>query len=310
MSSHLEAKLSQALSVRLNLQVSLTSLPIVEEWMDIHLTRWLESVPLPPELPMGHTAHFGVSIASDLSRLRWDAYGNPDGFIPKMSEYFDKCKMSKQDTQLLDAMGERLEPQLVGSWVAVSDGKVSTGWQFCDKHLFADITDLFGDHEARHKLVDWMTASDVTELRRFAQTIGENAASEIELAVPGVAVDDQLTRVASAFEILAGVPLAEPVRVAMSSAVATGFTVAVTMKQGVITRVSAVSPGLGNDILAQLCAETSVPFDSKLTKIVGALGADGADRVHYSQLPGMQAAQVDVLVVPSDTQSPPLREMN
>jgi hypothetical protein len=108
------AALQRALSIRLNLQISVSALPVVEEWMDIHLTRWMESVPLPPELPSGHSAHFTVRLASDLSRLTWGAYGNPAGFIPKMAKYFEASKISAEDIALIDQMGNGLEPELVG----------------------------------------------------------------------------------------------------------------------------------------------------------------------------------------------------
>jgi len=51
--SSLDLALQRALSVRLNLQISLSQLPIVEEWMDIHLDRWLEHLPMPPDMPDG-----------------------------------------------------------------------------------------------------------------------------------------------------------------------------------------------------------------------------------------------------------------
>src|SRR5215470_13190104 len=49
--SSLDLALQRALSVRLNLQISLSQLAIVEEWMDIHLDRWLEHLPMPPDMP-------------------------------------------------------------------------------------------------------------------------------------------------------------------------------------------------------------------------------------------------------------------
>ena len=45
MPNPLESALQRALSVRLNLQISLSQLPGIEEWMDIHLDRWLEHIP-------------------------------------------------------------------------------------------------------------------------------------------------------------------------------------------------------------------------------------------------------------------------
>ena len=49
--SSLDLALQRALSVRLNLQIGLSQLAIVEEWMDIHLDRWLEHLPMPPDMP-------------------------------------------------------------------------------------------------------------------------------------------------------------------------------------------------------------------------------------------------------------------
>src|SRR5262245_66332108 len=53
MASSLDNALQRALSIRLNLQISLSQMPIVEEWMDIHLDRWLEHNPMPPDMPDG-----------------------------------------------------------------------------------------------------------------------------------------------------------------------------------------------------------------------------------------------------------------
>ena len=55
MSHPLESALNRALSIRLNLQITLSNLPIVEEWMDIHLDRFLEHLPTPPEMPPGNS---------------------------------------------------------------------------------------------------------------------------------------------------------------------------------------------------------------------------------------------------------------
>lgn len=318
----LESKLSRALAIRIKLQVSLASMEIIEEWMDIHLTRWIESVPLPPELPMGHRAHFGVSLSTDLSRLRWEAYGNPAGFIPKMADYLQKCGMSGNDTQLLDTMGNDLEPELVGSWVGVIDKKIVTGWQFCDEYPFAAIESMFGDHEAKRTLMQWMSKNDITSFRRFSQSIGDEPFSEIELVVPGVALDDQLDRVGAAFDVLTRSPLPDSARTAMSNAVSPGFAISVRMRHGEITRVSAISPSFSNDVIAQLCADAGIVFHDKLGNVAGSLGADGADRIAFNRTLASDESSssdssgpsssddIDVYVIPSDSELGPPPEMN
>ena len=313
MSTSHHAALQRALSIRLNLQISLSALPIVEEWMDIHLTRWMESIPLPPEMPNGHSAHFTVRLASDLSRLTWGAYGNPAGFIPKLAKYMEVSKISQEDIALIDAMGNGLEPKLVGSWISVVDGAIATGWQFCDEHPFAEIEPLFADHEGKAQLMGWLARAHLEQFGRFVQTIGDKPSSTIEFPLQGVAIDDRLEEAAHAFSMMAGAPLPEAVRDAMSNAAAVDLAVAVQIQGGLVTAVSLSAPGLGNDVVARLCQDLGLGFDdNKHARLQGAFGANGADRVEYTRvLAGTpenagRGAQdlVDLVVLPSGNEPP------
>lgn len=304
-----ESVLERALTIRLNLQISLSALPIVEEWMDLPLTRWMESIPLPPELPTGHEAHFSVDVASDLSRLGWRAHGHPAGFVPKMADYLRTSGMSPQDTALLDAMGNTLEPRLVGSWVGVEAGQVITGWQFCDEQPFSAFEPFFGDHEAKAALMAWMADAGVERVTRFAQTVGKEAASRVELAVPGVAIDDQLDAVARAFAMLTGAPLPGHAVDAMSAAPAPGFAVRVGIHGGRIIEVAAVSPGLGDDMIAALCAGDGIALDDKQVKLQAAFGADGVERVVYTR-PAGGPPRVDLGILPTGAQRTRPLQMN
>ncbi len=73
MSHPLESALNRALSIRLNLQITLSNLPVGEEWMDIHLDRCLEHLPTPPEMPPGTMVSYLAMLGSDLRRLWWGA---------------------------------------------------------------------------------------------------------------------------------------------------------------------------------------------------------------------------------------------
>jgi hypothetical protein len=308
MSTSQHAALQRALSIRLNLQISLSALPIVEEWMDIHLTRWMESIPLPPEMPSGHNAHFTVRLASDLSRLTWGAYGNPAGFIPKLATYMEVSKMSKDDMALIDEMGNGLEPKLVGSWISVADGAVSTGWQFCDEHPFAKIEPLFAEHQGKAQLMAWLSRANLERFGRFAQTIGDKPSSTIEFPLQGVAIDDRLDAAEQAFSIMGGGPMPATVRDAMSNAAVVDLAVGVQIQAGLITAVSVSAPGLGNDVVAKLCRDVGVRFDDKHARLQGAFGADGADRVEYTRVlagAGQEARElVDLMVLPSGNEAP------
>ena len=109
MASTLDLALQRALAIRLNLQISLSSLAMVEEWMDIHLDRWLEHIPMPPEMPDGCGVNYSAMIGSDLRRIAWSAWGDPRGFVPRMADYFKLCNIAKSDIAILDQVGATLE---------------------------------------------------------------------------------------------------------------------------------------------------------------------------------------------------------
>jgi len=297
MSSAFEQALQRALAIRVNLQIGLSALPLVEEWMDIHLDRWLEHVPMPPEMPDGHQATYLAMLGSDLRRLWWGAWGNPRGFVPKMAEYFKLCNIAKSDAALLDQMGELLEPRLVGSWIGVWGGKVTTGWHFWDPQPWPKIESMFGTHEAKYQLKKWVEDHGVPRIERFTQGIGDAAFSELELAVPGETVAAQVDALSDAFVQLTGAPLAEPLAERFRAITSPQFALAVRIRGGAIARVGALAPGIAMADIAALCADAKVPVDPALAKLVGALG-DGVARVEYGR--AGDRAGVDVYLEPGE----------
>src|SRR5215212_1898536 len=183
--SSLDLALQRALAVRLNLQISLSQLSIIEEWMDIHLDRWLEHNPTPPDMPDGEGVSYLAMLGSDLRRIWWGAWGDPRGFVPRMADYFKLCNIAKSDAALLDQIGEQLEPKLVGSWIGVWGGKVITGWHFVDPQPWTKVEAMFGTHEAKYQLKKLVDDLGLERVERFTQSIGDNAYSEVELAMQG-----------------------------------------------------------------------------------------------------------------------------
>lgn len=295
--SSLDVALQRALSVRLNLQISLSQLPIVEEWMDIHLDRWLEHNPMPPDMPDGEGISFLAMIGSDLRRLWWGAWGDPRGFVPKMADYFKLCNIARSDAAVLDQIGEQLEPKLAGSWIGVWGGKVTTGWHFWDPHPWASVEGLFGTHEAKFQLKKWVEDHGVARVERFAQSIGDAAFSELELAMPGESVDEQVAALTSAFEHFTGAPLDAPLIARLRGVRAPQLALAVRIRGGKVVRVGGLAPGLALDEVEALCADAKVAFDPKLGKLAGALG-EGLYRVEYGR--AGERAGVDVYLEPSE----------
>jgi hypothetical protein len=295
--SSLDLALQRALSVRLNLQISLSQLPMVEEWMDIHLDRWLEHNPMPPDMPNGEGVSYLAMLGSDLRRVWWGAWGAPGGFVPKMADYFKLCNIAKSDAALLDQIGEELEPELVGSWIGVWGNKVTTGWHFLDPKPWSKVEKMFGTHEAKYQIKNLVEELKAERIERFTQAIGDNAYSELEVAVPGETVDEQVSILSSSFTRLTGAPLAEPLLERLRAITLPAFALAVRIRGGSIVRVGALVPGINLADITKLCAEAKVAVDPKLEKIVGALG-EGIARVEYGR--AGERAGIDVYLEPGD----------
>jgi hypothetical protein len=295
--SSLDLALQRALSVRLNLQISLSQVPMVEEWMDIHLDRWLEHNPMPTDMPDGEGVSYLAMIGSDLRRIWWGAWGHPRGFVPKMADYFKLCNIAKSDAAVLDQIGEHLEPQLVGSWIGVWGGKVTTGWHLWDPHPWAKVESMFGTHEAKYQIKKWVEDHQVERIERFTQSIGDTSYSELELAVPGATVDEQVAALSRAFVHFTGAPLEQALEDRFRAVTVAQFTLAVRIRGGQIVRVGALAPGIAMADIERTCADVKVGVDPKLPKLVGALG-EGIARVEYGR--AGERAGVDVYLEPGE----------
>ncbi|HSD89292.1 MAG TPA: hypothetical protein VLB44_17305 [Kofleriaceae bacterium] len=302
MANALENALQKALSVRLNLQISLSQVPMVEEWMDIHLDRWLEHNPTPPDMPDGEEVSYLAMLGSDLKRVWWGAWGDPRGFVPRMADYFKLCNIAKSDAQLLDAIGEQLEPKLVGSWIGVWGGKVTTGWHFWDPQPWSKVEAMFGTHEAKFKLKKFVESHGIERIERFTQSIGDSPFSEIELALPGDSVDAQVEALSQAFVDFTGAPLAVPILERLRLATVPQFGLSVRIRGGQVVRIGGLAPGFALDSIIKLCGDAKVGVDEKLPKIVGALG-EGITRVEYGR--AGERAGVDVYLEPGDAAPKP-----
>lgn len=296
--SSLESALQRALAVRLNLQISLSQLPIVEESMDIHLDRWLEHIPTPPDMPNGEGVSYLAMIGSDLRRLWWGAWGHPGGFVPKMADYFKLCNIAKADAQVLDQIGEQLEPKLVGSWIGVWGGKVTTGWHIWDQHPWSAIEGMFGTHEAKYQLKKFVEDNTLDHIDRFTQSIGDSPFSEIELAIPGETVEQQVAVLSNAFVHFTGAPLAATLLERLRAITAPQFSLALRVRGGKISRIGALAPGIALGDIERLCTDAQLTADPKLGKLIGALG-EGIARVEYGR--AGERAGIDVYVEPAET---------
>jgi hypothetical protein len=253
-------------------------------------------------MPNGEGVSFLAMLGSDLRRIWWGAWGDPRGFVPRMADYFKLCNIAKSDEHLLDQIGEALEPRLVGSWIGVWGGKVTTGWHFFDPQPWPKVEAMFGTHEAKYKIKKFVEDSQIARIERFTQSIGDSPYSELELAIPGDSVDDQVAALSRAFEDFTGSPLGPALIDRMRGVQVPQFGLALRIRGGQIVRVGALAPGMAMDSITQLCSDAQVGIDEKLAKLVGALG-EGIMRVEYGR--AGERAGVDVYLEPGEPAAKP-----
>ncbi len=298
MTSPLENELTRALSIRLNLQMTLSNLPIVEEWMDIHLDRWLEHIPTPPEMPPGHTVSFLAMLGSDLRRMWWGAWGDPSAMVPKLADYLKLCNMAKSDAAILDQMGQHLEPRLVGPWVGVWGGKVTTGWHFCDPLPWEKLEPLFGTHEAKFKIKKWVTDHGIERLDRFGQAIGDNAYSELEFGITGDTVDAQVDKLAAGFAHFSGGELPASVITLLRDASHPAFALSVRVRNGQVVRTAAIAPSIPVDEFKKLCGEMNTTVADRVENVINTLAREGPSRIEIGR--AGDRGGVDLYVEPTE----------
>jgi hypothetical protein len=163
---------------------------------------------------------------------------------------------------------------------------------------------MFGTHEAKYQLKGWVEANHVTRIERFTQAIGDSPYSELELAMPGESIDEQLASLSHAFVQFTGAPLAGPVVEQLRGAGVPGFALGVRIRGGKIVRVGALAPGIALGAIEALCRAAKVGSDDKLGKLVGALG-EGIARVEYGR--AGERAGVDVYLEPGEPAAKPAK---
>ncbi len=304
-----ESALQRALATRINLQIVISSIPSIDEEMDLPLSRWLDSVPLPPEMPEGEGTNLVVLLGSDLSRMSWSAYGPPAAFIPKMAQYFQKSGMTDADLDLINAMGDAMEPSLVGSWVGAVGGAITTGWQFREPMPVEVIAPFLGEGVLVTKLMSWTVKRDIVNYARFRRSVGEEARSLLELELPEGTAAEKLALVAEGFADLAGVELPAA---ALDVLARDGddISVALEFDGDRVTGASVFAPGPALDQVSEMCSHMGVAYSDKIGQLARMLGADGTRRIEVRVSADGGQPEVNLELVPGELQGPPAPPAN
>ncbi len=264
--------LSTALAAKLAMQMSVSSLPVIEEWMDTPLTRWLDSVPLPMEMPGGESPPMVVSLGSDARLVRWSSGGLPEGMIPKLVEYLKRAGAVPGDFQKVDETGQALEPREVGSWIEVRPGVLSTGWFFEDGAMpLARLRALLGEGE-------WMEELGVESCIRVARGIAANPAIDVTVELGA----DPAARVARAGELFRRFGFS--VDPAVAAALGDDLTAGVRARGGAVEAVRLSGSLPGGQAIAAACSAAGLTLSPAINMVERSIAAREATAV------GLEAA--------------------
>ena len=238
--------LSTALAAKLAMQMSVSSLPVIEEWMDTPLTRWLDSIPLPMEMPGRESPPMVVSLGSDANLVKWSAGGLPEGMIPKLVEYLKRAGAVPGDFQRVDETGQALEPNEVGSWIEVRPGALTTGWFFADRAMpIARLRELLGEGP-------WMEELGASSCVRVARGIAADPTIDVTVELDG----DRAARLARAGELFQRFGFA--LDQAAAATLGGDLTACVRARGGAIEAVRLVGSLPGGQAIAAACSAAGV----------------------------------------------------
>jgi hypothetical protein len=266
--------LSAALAAKLAMQMSVSSLPVIEEWMDTPLTRWLDSVPLPMEMPGGESPPMVVSLGCDARLVRWSSGGLPEGMIPKLVEYLKRAGAVPGDFQKVDETGQALEPREVGSWIEVRPGVISTGWFFEDREMpLGRLRALLGEGE-------WMEELGVESCIRVARGIAANPAIDVMVELGA----DRAARVARAGELFRkfGFSL-DP---AVAAALGEDLTAGVRARDGAVEAVRLSGSLPGGQAIAAACSAAGLALSPAINMVERSIAAREAIAVDLEAAAG------------------------
>ncbi len=266
--------LSAALAARLAMQMSVSSLPVIEEWMDTPLTRWLDSVPLPMEMPGGESPPMVVSLGSDARLVRWSAGGLPEGMIPKLVDYLRRAGAVPGDFQRVDETGQALEPREVGSWIEVRPGTIATGWFFEDSALpLARLRQLLGEGE-------WMEALGSDTCIRVARGIAADPAIDVTVGL-GEERGARLGRAADLFRRF-GFTLDQ----AAAAVLGDDLTASVRARRGAVEAVRLSGALPGGQAVAAACSAAGVTLSPAINMVERSIAAREAIMVDLEAAAG------------------------
>lgn len=263
--------LSNALATKLALQMSVSALEVVEEWMDTPLTRWIDSVPLPVEMPRGVTPPLIVTVAADGRRMRWASGGVPEGIVPKLSDYLRKAGAVPLDFQLIDQGGQTIEPREVGSWIEIRPGVVESGWYFGDRMKMAAVADLLGEGA-------WI-AELPAECLHVARSVGADPSVEVIIEATGDGRDERMAQLAAICTRL-GMPIEER---ASAGVLSSELLLAVRARGGTIESVRVLDRNPASRAVFELASALGSPAVPALDQVVQSISASAPVAVGFER---------------------------
>ena len=102
------------------------------------LNVWFESIPLNYEISKMESI---LAVSSNLMKLQWSVYGPQHYFIQKMVDFFWNVGVTQEQLDILNGIGERINPVIIGQWIGLSHiHGMDGGWYFPGDSNTSNIT--------------------------------------------------------------------------------------------------------------------------------------------------------------------------
>jgi hypothetical protein len=286
---NLSDRLATALAVRLNLQISVTSLAIIDEAMDAPLGRWLDSAPLPLDSADGNDVAFEVRLQSDLSRVRFAMHGLAGGVIKRLGAYLRESGLPAAEAATIERLpgylaghpvevgpGPALVPPRLGSFVSIEPRRLTSGW-LVPVELGLDAVAAHLPAVAAGVSPAWLAGRGVREVAGLWQALGQGGHTDLWIAPPGDRPADIVDAADEMFVALGGGRLPEVVRAVARR----GERLRVVARNGGPPRLALAIAGVGRAALCEIADALGERVDPALEPLIDTLGARDLDGLEY-----------------------------
>jgi len=249
---------------------------------------WLKNIPKVEELTTpGQTISFQVSTSINMEKITWRTKGPQSVFIQKMVDFFYIVGAPETEIDRLNAVGEDIRPEDIGSWIDMSaKGGIDGGWYFPVEITLPLALKAAEDGAHLTAIREWAAEHHVLKCQSVGRDMGAEPPRQTELCIelPEGDFASQLEIALSAVKSFGFEEFPAPALAILSKTKRAGLSLSINVSsEDEFVRIGILVPKPSTETVLALCEYMKVKHDD-LGELEGSLCVDGPSWVEFQHL--------------------------